>query len=249
MSEQKKHSIQTQLDSISMIILAYNEEDSIKKCALDALKAGYLVAKKCEVIVVLYDGSVDKTRDILNTIQKDNNEIKIVLQAKDNKGYGAALKIGFANSRYNYVFYTDADNQFDLLEIKEVAQFIPEYDIVACYRKTRNDQIMRRVAARVYNTLVRTFFRTGLKDVDCAFKIYKKEYLDKIKIKCNTGMAVTESIVKSKRAGAKIKQVGVNHYSREKGKGNFDGAFGIIKFSVVKNLLKDMRRLWIELHT
>ena len=96
--------------------------------------------------------------------------------------------------------------------------------------------------------MIELFFGTGLRDVDCAFKIYNKRVFKKIKLTCNTGMAVAESIIKSKRAGFKIKELGVNHYSRLGEVGKFDNKIGLIKFKVVINLLKDMRKVWIQVN-
>lgn len=236
------------LPELSIFILAYNEEKNIADCVRSAYAAAKSVTKKHEVIVVFYEGSTDRTGEILEKLKKKHKDLRVVVQKKSEKGYGTALRLGIQKSRYKYIFYTDGDNQFKLEDIKILLPFVDKYDIVTGYRKKRNDLIMRRAAARAYNLFVRTCLGTGLRDVDCAFKIYKKEIFDKIKIRCSTGMADAEIIVKAKKQGYKVKEVGVNHYSRKMGSGQFDNKLGLIKPKVVKDLLKDMIKVWRDVH-
>jgi len=235
------------LPELSLFILAYNEEKNIANCIRGAYEAAKSVTKRFEVIIVYYEGSADNTLKVVQDMMKKEKykNLRIVYQKKKNRGYGAALKLGIENSRYKYIFYTDGDNQFDFNDIRRIEVFAKDYDIVTGYRKNRKDKVGRIVAAGVYNQLLRTVFgNTGLKDIDCAFKIYKKEIFDKIKIRCKTGMADAEIIIKAKKLGYKIKEVAVSHYSRHKGKSQFDSKLGLVKPKVIAGLLKDMRKVW-----
>lgn len=231
------------LNELSIFLLAYNEEKNIRSSINNAFEAARENADKFEVLVVLYGGSSDKTKDIVLEMAKENNSLKLVIQPIEQKGYGAGLRVGIENSKYKYIFYTDADNQFDIREISKLIPYLERYDIVSGYRKKRNDEFMRIVAARVYNVLLGTLFFHFFRDVDSAFKIYKRSIFDKIKITCNTGMADAEIMQKANMLKFKIKEIPVTHYSRKGGKGNFDSGFGLIKFSVVINLLRDMLKV------
>lgn len=232
------------LNELSIFLLAYNEEDNIKKSINNALDAARKYTKKFEIIVILYEGSRDNTLFIVRDMMKKIPELDLVIQPMDHKGYGAALRMGIESSRYQYIFYTDADNQFDMNEIGLLIPYVGKYDIVSGYRKKRNDQFMRILAAKVYNLILDSIFFVYFKDVDSAFKIYNRRIFDKFKITCKTGMADAEILIKTKKKGMKIKEIPVSHYSRLDGKGTFDsGGLGVIRLSVVTNLLKDMFRL------
>jgi glycosyltransferase involved in cell wall biosynthesis len=236
------------LKELSIFLLAYNEEQNIRKCVESALKNAKKVAAKYEVIVVLYEGSTDSTRDIVRGLMKKHSNLRLVIQKKKNKGYGAGLKKGFESSKYKYIFYTDADNQFNLNEISKLLPYLKEYDIVSGYRRKRSDPFMRIVYAKVYNILIGMMFWKWFKDVDSAFKIYKKDIFDKMKIKKNSGAADAEILVKARKKGYKIKEVPVSHHYRPKGKTRFEYGWGVIKFNVVLELIKDLFSLWREIH-
>jgi glycosyltransferase involved in cell wall biosynthesis len=235
---------ENKLAELSIFLLAYNEEGNIKKSINTAFEAGEKNTNKFEVIVVLYAGSGDNTKNIVNSMISEKPNLRLVIQPFDKKGYGAAIKIGIENSKYKHIFYTDADNQFDTNEISRLIPYTNKYDIVSGYRHKRQDQLMRILAAKTYNLLLDTMFFVYFKDVDSAFKIYNKKIFDKVKITCNTGMADAEILIRSKKAGFKIKEVPVTHYARQNGEAVFDSnKLGIIKPAVVSNLLKDMFKL------
>ncbi len=163
------------LDGLSIFLPAYNEEGNIEKAVLSALATAHRVSKNFEVVVVLYEGSTDGTRDRVNQLIKDHKHVRLVIQPEENKGYGAALHVGIRSCIYSYIFYTDADNQFDIAEISKLIPYLDTYDIVSGYRDGRKDPFLRILSARIYNFLLNILFKTHFKDVDSAFKIYKKK--------------------------------------------------------------------------
>jgi len=154
--------------------------------------------------------------------------------------------LGIKNSKYKYIFYTDADNQFNVQEIKKFLPYFDDYDIVHGYRKKRKDPIMRKMIAKGYNILLRIRFGLKVKDVDCAFEMYKKEIFDKIKINCITGLTNAEILIKAQRNGEKIKLIPVTHYPRKYGRSVFATA-SLVKFEVIKHILEEMKKLKQEL--
>ena len=237
------------LNGLSIFLPTYNEEDNIEKCIKSALSAAKKVARRYEVIVVLARDSSDDTEKIVKDLMKENKKIRWVYQDIKDKGYGFALRLGIASSKYDYVFYTDADSQYDIAEITKLLPYLKEYDIVSGYRMKRRDIFGRVVMAFVYNLILRTLFQTGLRDVDSAFKIYKKRIFDKVKLKYRTGIVDAEIIIKVQRNGFRVKEIGVHHYNRKAGKAMYEiWNVGMIRPRVILDLIRDIIRLWIELH-
>jgi glycosyltransferase involved in cell wall biosynthesis len=240
-------------NDISAFIIAYNDSDSIGK-VIDGLTSVLPeVTDNYEIIIVLYEGSNDGTERIVKERIVKDAHIRLVSQPRDRKGYGVALQLGISNSRYGLVFYTDGDNQYDAREIKLLLGKIEGADIVSGYRAKRRDPRMRLVTASVYNWLINRLFSTNVRDVDSAFKIYRKEVLDKIKIICQTGLADAEILARARRHGARIVEVPISHFERETGKPVFEisalGKLGFVHPRVVRQLLREMLILKGDLHT
>lgn len=239
--------IMDSLPELSIFLLAYNEEENIKSCVEGALRIARKIASAYEVIVVLYRGSTDSTGTIVKRLMKQHRQVRLVYQECTNKGYGAALRLGIHHARYAYIFYTDADNQFNLNDVPTLLPYLDHHDIVSGYRMHRKDPGMRIVAAKVYNLLISLFFGTHFIDVDSAFKIYKKKIFQKVHLHYTTGIVDAEILIKALKHGFKIKEIPVEHHPRFHGRPVFEGGFGMVKPSVVWNLLRDMVKLRREL--
>jgi len=173
-----------------------------------------MYAKKYEVILV-NDGSRDNTLSIARELEKENRNIRVVSQK--NQGYGGAVKRGFKEAKYKWVFYSDGDLQFDLSEFKRFIPFTEKYDMVIGYRKIRAEGFRRFLVAkmlRIWNLLF-LGFPLFIKDIDCAFKLINRDVINAVKpLESNGAMLTTEFLLKAHRKGFKIKQVGVKHYRR-----------------------------------
>ena len=237
------------LSELSIFLPTYNEEGNIKKSVESALSNAKKIARKYEVIVVLARGSTDNTEKIVKDMMKKNKKIRLVYQEADQVGYGVALKLGIVSSRYGYIFYTDSDNQYDMKEISKLLPYLKDYDIVYGRRMKRKDVIGRIVLARIYNLILGMLFRTGVRDIDSAFKLYKKRIFEKVKLKYNTGIVDAEIIIKAQRSGFKVKETDVHHYYRKSGKAMYElFNIGMIRPNVISDLIKDIIRLWLELY-
>ncbi|MDP8247693.1 MAG: glycosyltransferase family 2 protein [Candidatus Tritonobacter lacicola] len=232
---------------ISAFVPAYNEEENIRRVIDDLVSVLREIANRYEIIVVLYEGSTDATGRIVREYAMRNPAIRLVIQPADQKGYGVALRMGIESSRYDLIFYTDADNQYNVRDIKKLLAEIEKADIVNGHRVIRCDPKMRLLTAVVYNWIIRKLFDTGVKDVDCAFKLYRKSLLDSIRVNCRTGLADTEILAKARKLGARIIEVPVSHYPRKGGRPVFEaslaGKMGLVKPRVVIDLIKEMMKL------
>lgn len=208
--------MQKKLTSLSIFMPAYNEEGNIAATVIDAEKAARRVARRYEVVVV-DDGSQDKTAEIVRELGKQNPNIRLISH-RINKGYGAAVKTGLSACRLDWIFFTDSDGQFRYDELEDFVQAKGRADLVIGYRKKRMDPFHRvfvaQVLLKIWNFLL---FRLTVRDVDCAYKLFSRQVRDSIVLQTSSAITVTEFIVKAIRHGYKIKQIPVIHYARRFG--------------------------------
>lgn len=228
------------IKAISVFFPAYNEEKNIQKTVTQAAKILENIAKEYEIIVV-NDGSTDKTGEIVKRLMKKNSKIRMITHTP-NRGYGAALKSGLYHSQYPWIAFTDADGQFDFAEITNFLEKRNEAGLVIGYRPCRRDPVLRILIAKLLRIWNFTFFGLWLKDADCGFKLIKKEVVEKIgPLKTESAITETEFLVRAKKAGFKITEIPVHHYSREKGR----QTGGNLK--VILKAVKESFHLWTVL--
>ncbi len=227
-----------------MFFPAYNEEGNIKKLVKDAERVLKENANKYEMIIVLYEGSTDNTKNIIKELMKKNKSLRLVMQPKKLKGVGYAIKMGFDAAKYDLIFYADSDNQFDLNEFKLLLPYTKHYDIVAGYRINRQDPLTRIWVSRIYNILIKIIFNLKGRDFDCAFRLVKKKVFKTIKLQCKTGLGTSELLIRARRGGYKIKHVGVHHFKRYSGVSVFNQkGFSIPKARVIAEIIKEVASL------
>ncbi len=236
------------LEELSMFFLVYNEEENINPLLDSAQKTAQEAAEKFDIFPVIYEGSTDRTREIVEQRGKENPNIRAVIQPMDRKGMGNAIRVGFENARYKHIFYADGDNQFDLTDFMQFVPYIDEPKVIAGYRIDRKDPKVRLFTSKVYNRIVGALFHPQERDVDCAFRYVHKEVLDKINLVCETGLGTTELLVKARKAGFPVMEIGVKHLPRQAGEPVFESRnplnlFNFPKPGVVWDLLMEMRTL------
>lgn len=201
--------------SLSIFFPSYNEEDNIPQSVREADAVAQRITDTYEIIVV-DDGSRDHTGEMADRLAKEYPNVRVVHHSP-NKGCGAAMKSGFAAAKNNYIFFTDADLQFDLNELEHLFDYVPEYDVVLGYRSPRRDPFMRIFNAWGWNTLNRFLFGLKVHDIDCAFKLFKREVIQSIPIKSDGAMISAEMLIRMKRRGIVWKEVPVTHKPRHAG--------------------------------
>ncbi len=203
------------LSSLSIFFPAYNEEANVENMVRLSQRILPEIAEKWEIIPV-NDGSKDKTGEIIDRLAKEDPNVRPVHHEK-NKGYGGAVISGYNASKYDYVFFTDGDLQFDLREITLLIEKLDEGDLILGYRKNRRDPAMRKLNAFMWGSLVKSLFGFQVKDVDCAFKLMKRKVLNKVQLSAEGALVSTELLARSNRAGFRFVEVGVTHYPRVAG--------------------------------
>jgi hypothetical protein len=224
---------------ISVIFPAFNEEGNIRCTVETMLKVLPKVATRWEVIVV-DDGSSDATALICDELKAQHPEVEVI-RHQQNRGYGAALKSGIMSAKYDLIFFSDSDGQFDLRELQQLICWSEDYDIVAGYRAKRHDPFHRRINALGWNVLVRLVLGIKIRDIDCAFKLFRRTVFDQVQIRCVGAMVNTEILAQATRLGMRIHQVKVNHFPRRYGKQSGANVHVIIK------AFRELCRLWRKL--
>lgn len=198
--------------SLSVFFPCYNEEGTVETLTKDTVDVVRSVTDDFEVIIV-NDGSSDRTAEIVQKLADEIEEVKLV-NHEVNSGYGAALQTGFKSAAKEYVFYTDGDGQFDIKELPGLLPLSEKYDIVSAYRVNRQEGALRKLNAFCWGTLVCILFKMKVRDIDCAFKLYKRDIFNNIKMKSTGALIDSEILARATKKGYTIGQIGVKHYPR-----------------------------------
>ncbi len=226
---------------LSIFFPAYNDSGTIASMVLSALLTARTLTPDHEVIVV-NDGSKDFTPEILDELaRKYPGEVRIVHHPQ-NRGYGGALRSGFASATKEFVFYTDGDAQYDPTEMAVLWERMGEgVDLVNGYKISRSDPLHRIVIGRVYHHTVKTLFGLKVRDVDCDFRLMRRSIFDTVELTKNSGVICLEMMKKITDAGFRIAEVPVHHYHRAYGKSQFFNFRRIFRTGL------DVLRLWRDL--
>jgi len=201
---------------ISAVMPAFNEEGNLEQSVGRMAAALADQARAFEVIVV-DDGSQDGTAALLARLKAIHPSLRVVRHPV-NRGYGAALRSGFAAARYPWIFLMDADNQFDPADVAVLLAAAADADIVAGYRKRRRDPLPRRLNAWAFFTLVTILFGRLARDVNCAFKLIRSDLLARMELHSEGALINTEVFVLARQLHARVVEVPVQHYPRTSGR-------------------------------
>ena len=204
--------------SISFFCPAYFDEKNLPILIPKAYKVLKENTSRFEILIV-EDGSPDNTDKIADKLAKKYAPYVKVIHHKKNLGYGAALKTGytFAN-KYDFVLYTDGDNQYNIEELTKFLPYLRNKDAVIGFRTKRSLKFSRQIQTRVFNWLIRVLFRIKLKDINCAMKIIRRKALKNIELTSDSGFIDAELLIKLYKEKYSIKEVEVNHFPRMFGK-------------------------------
>jgi glycosyltransferase involved in cell wall biosynthesis len=207
--------------SLSVFFPAYNDAPSVPKLIADTYAVLREHASEYEVIVV-NDGSQDETGAVLEALQKEFGETLRIVTHPENRGYGGALRSGFAAARKELVFYTDGDGQYDVKELpKLLEQMRPGVGLVNGYKLERQDPLHRVIIGDAYRVFARLLFRIRLRDIDCDFRLIRRRILEEMPLVSTSGTICVELVKKLEMSGYEVVEVGVHHYPRQHGRSQF----------------------------
>ena len=202
--------------SLSVFFPCYNEEENVERTTLSAIRACERLVDDYEIIIV-NDGSKDRTGAIADRLAAEHIHVRAV-HNDPNLGYGGALQRGFREATKEWVFYTDSDGQFDFEELENLLPALEQFDIVSAYRLDRKDPLIRKLNAFCWGTLVNLAFGMKIRDVDCAFKVFRRHVIEAIPIESVGAFVNTEILIRARQKNFRIHQVPVTHRRRRFGR-------------------------------
>jgi glycosyltransferase involved in cell wall biosynthesis len=226
--------------SISAFFPAFNDEGTIAHMVAEALAMLPALTDDYEVLVV-NDGSADGTSAVLDELARRESRVRVIHHA-ENRGYGAALASGFRHASKDLIFYTDGDGQYDVRELGRLMPLMTdEVEVVNGYKGKRADRAHRVVLGEVYKRLARWLFRLPIRDVDCDFRLLRREAIQQIELTSASGVVCTEMIYKLHRIGCRFAEVPVHHHPRRCGRSQFFTPRRVARMAV------DFFLLWVKL--
>jgi len=229
------------MPSISLVLPAYNEAENIEPIVAEAIPALESVTSDYEILVV-DDGSKDDTAGATRRVMARHSQVRLVQHAV-NQGFGAAVLTGFSSAQKDWIFYTDADRQFVLSELQKFCPFMEEADLIAGYRAPRRDPFVRVFYGKGWSMLCTLLFGYTVRDVDCGFKIFRREIIHKLAphIVSRGATFSIEWLVRAKRAGYRFAELPVTH--RPRVAGSQTGA----NLGVITRAFRELWRFRVEL--
>lgn len=226
--------------SISAFLLCYNDAETIGILVLDALETLRALTDDYEIIVV-NDGSRDGSEQVLRDLQSRLDCLQVVTHPT-NRGFGGAVRSGFATATKDLIFYTDGDGQYDVKELRILVMLLSDdVDFVNGTKMTRRDPAYRVHVGNLHKFLMRWLFWLPIGDVDCDFRLIRKSVIERLQLTADTGAICTELVKRSERAGAQFREVHVHHYARGSGQSQF------FKPTAITKTYLDLMRLWVTL--
>lgn len=230
------------ISGLSVFFPAYNDEGNIGKVVEAAVEMLEGIGHEYEVIVV-HDGSPDRTGEVADELARRHPKVRVIHHAK-NLGYGAALKTGFTSAGKDHIFYTDGDNQFDVLEMRKFVALVDAglTDLVVGFRNRKQYTLYRKIVSFTYNLVLQVLFDLPYRDVDCAFKLVPKSLIDRIDISSVDAFIDAELLIKAQQLGYSVTEVGVTHRPRETGVSG-------VKTRVILDTIGEMLRFYLQVRS
>ena len=224
--------------SLSVFFPAYNDAGTIASLVIRAMKVAGTLTSDFEVIVV-NDGSSDETPKILDELARLYPDHVRIVHHPQNRGYGGALRTGFATASKEFVFYTDGDYQYDPAEMSLLwAKMSDGVDWVNGWKISRSDPVHRIIIGRVYHHMVKLLFGLKVRDVDCDFRLMRRRIFDVVRLEKNSGVICLEMMKKFQDAGFRVAEQPVHHYHRSYGRSQF------FNFRRIFRTALDVLKLW-----
>ena len=229
--------------SVSVVLPMYNEEAYVRR-AVDAARAALRdLGGEGHEIVLVNDHSTDATVEIAEELARDDLSVRLV-HNEGPRGLGATLRRGYAAASKELVLYTDADLPFDLLELSRAVRLLDyqHADVLAAYRFDRTSEgLLRTAYTLAYSALIRSLFALRLRDINFSFKLFRRSLLEKVHLASEGSFIDAEFLLRARKAGASIIQIGVDYFPRSR------GVSTLASPAVIREILREMLALWREL--
>lgn len=225
--------------NISVFFPVYNDEKTVRKVTIKALRVLKEIADKYEVLII-NDGSPDLSGEIADKLAKEYPFVRVI-HHEVNKGYGAAIKTGLENTKYEWVCFTDGDDEYDLEDLKKMILLKNYYDLIITFRYIKLYSTFRIFISGIYNKIFRFLFKTNYRDISTGLRLIRKEVIDDLKLISDSPFIGAEITVRTMLKGYRVGEMGIQTFPREFGKG------ASVSFKNIIKTIKDMRRVYSDI--
>jgi glycosyltransferase involved in cell wall biosynthesis len=226
------------MPGLSVFFPAYNDGGTIASLVITSIKVAATLTDDFEIIVI-NDCSEDDTAKILDELARIYPDRVRIVHHETNRGYGGALRTGFATATKDFVFYTDGDAQYDPAEVTLLwEKMSADVDWVNGWKISRSDPLHRIIIGRLYHHIVKLLFGLKVRDVDCDFRLMRRRIFDVVRLEKNSGVICLEMMKKFQDAGFRVAEHPVHHYHRAYGKSQF------FNFPRIYRTVIDVMKLW-----
>ncbi len=236
--------------SISVFVPIYNERESVRVIAEEIDRYLKERFQDYEILLITSEASTDGTNGIARDLEQEIDQLRVVSRGNDIS-YAGALRTGFRSSKKDLIFFTDGDRQFNIQELDLLLREIEHYDVVTGYKIKRNDPLMRIWMSWLYNITMRSLFGLSLRDINCAFKLYRRCVIEAVDFlpTLTQGVINVEVYLVAQKRGYTICEVGVHHFHRRSGFADSEvgrrGKFiAFVRPRVIWGFIKDTLHLW-----
>lgn len=223
------------IPSLTIFFPAYNDAETIGPLTDACLQVAKKVTDDFEILIV-DDHGPDNTAEVADDIAKRHPEVRVIHHAT-NRGVGQAMITGFTEAKKDFVFYTDGDYQYDMDELTRLAEYAATHDLVIGYRLKRAEGFKRVFTSRCFHLLVFFLFGIYHRDIDCSFKLVRKEFLRRFSFQTKSALVDPELLIQARRLKSRVKEVGVHHYARR------FGTSQCLRVNLIVSMIRDLFRL------
>lgn len=225
--------------NLTIFFPVYNDERTVRTVTEKALKVCEEIANEYEIIII-NDGSPDNSGLIADDLAKEYSKVKVIHHPK-NLGYGAAVKSGFKASKYEWVCFTDGDDEYELNDVKRLVRLIEYFDLIITFRYKKIYSTKRIFISYVYNAFLRWIFRTNYRDISTGLRMVRKSVINEIALTTDSPFIGAELTIKIMLNGYRVGEVGIQTFPRQFGSGSSTS------FKNILITIRDMRRIHLEI--
>lgn len=208
---------QSTSESITVFFPVYNDENTVERVTLKAIRVCQQLTDDFEVIII-DDGSPDRSGHLADQLAADHPQV-LVIHHDTNRGYGAAIRTGLAASTKTWICFTDGDDEYDLHDLVKLWRLRPYFPLMITFRFIRRYSSSRIVISRIYNHLLRRLFRTNFRDISTGLRLVDREVLDQLDLQSDSPFIGAEITIKTMLMGYPVGEVGIQTFPREFGRG------------------------------
>jgi len=225
---------------VSLFFPVYRDEATVERVARKALRVLEELSSEHEVIIV-DDGSPDRAGEIADRIAVAHPGVRVIHHER-NLGYGQALRTGFAAARFEWICFTDGDDEYEVDDLRKLLRLRDYYDLVITFRYAKRYGGWRIFVSFVYNKVLRLVFETRYRDVSSGLKLVRKSVVEELELVSTSPFIGAEITIKTMLKGFRVGEVGIQTFPRRFGRGSSTSPRNVL--ATLRDMLRVYRRVF-----